>query len=139
MIQITTAEQRRITNQQQPSGRIDATHSLSNESSSQYLVESFNQFHPPLQQVIVRQILLCPASQNFVQSLTFGSTEFIVPEIGVMDDLSYPFHPAVADCELLVKGLERAVLAAMAESLRAEHVKRNTIRVHTGFIAEDES
>src|SRR5215467_14523329 len=109
------------------------------KASSQYLVQALDQVHPSFQEVIVRQVLLCPASQNPVQSLTFGSTELIVAQIGVMNDLRYPPYPAVADRELFGQSLEGTILASMTEPLRAEHVKRDSVRVHAWLGTEDES
>src|SRR6516165_11418020 len=103
------------------------------KASSQRLGQPLDQVHPSFQEVIVGQVLLCPPSQDPVQSLTFGSTEFVVAEIGVMNDLSDPFYSAIADCELFGQGLEGTVLAVMTKPLRAEHVKGNSVRVRAWF------
>src|SRR5262249_17486218 len=109
------------------------------QASGQPLVQSLDQLHPSLQEVIVWQIQLCPAVQNSVQSLPFCATEFVVAEIGIMNDLSYALHPAVADRELFGKGLEGTILTAMTEPFSAEHVKRDSVRVCARLSTEDKS
>src|ERR1035437_671299 len=71
-------------------------------ASRQRLVQAFDQIHPTLQQFVIRQILLRPAIQDLVQPLSLDPSEFLIAEIGIVNDLRDAFDPAVLDRELLL-------------------------------------
>src|ERR1700746_3774467 len=86
VVQIAASVQSRIADEQQPSDTVNPCHCSSN-ASNQRLVQPFDQIHSSLQQFIIRQILLRPTIQYLVQSQSLSPTEFLVTEIGVMNDL----------------------------------------------------
>src|SRR2546429_9347387 len=92
---------------------------------SRRVVESLDQLHPTLQKFVVRDSLLRPALQDFVDSIAFFAAETVVEEISVVNHLSDQPNVWVADVKLLCQGFKRAVLAAMSEPLFMEHVVRH--------------
>src|SRR6266852_1119099 len=89
---------------------------------SRCVVESFDQLHPALQKFVVRDSLLRPALQDFVDSIAFFAAETVVQEVRVMNDLSDYANAWISDVKLLCQGFKGAVLAAMSEPLFMEHV-----------------
>src|SRR6266481_2201617 len=89
---------------------------------SRRVVESFDQLHPAFQKFVVRDSLLRPALQDFVDSIAFFAAETVVQEVRVMNDLSDYANAWISDVKLLCQGFKGAVLAAMSEPLFVEHV-----------------
>jgi hypothetical protein len=103
------------------------------------LIQPLDQINPSLQQFIVRQVLLCPSIQYLVQPLSFSSSEFVIAEVGVVDNLRDALHPPVTDCELLAQRFERAILAPMTEPLGAKHVEGYGVGMSSGFGSKHEA
>ena len=55
-----------------------------------------------MQEFFIRQILLRPTIQHFVQSQSFSPAKFLVTEISIVNDLRDAFDPTVLDRELLL-------------------------------------
>src|SRR5260370_33960862 len=77
MAQITAAVQGRVADQQQPFSIFNPRH-LASQSSRERLVQAFYQIHPSLQQFVIGQILLRPAIQHLVQSLSLSASELLI-------------------------------------------------------------
>ncbi|MEA3147934.1 MAG: hypothetical protein QOI53_3530 [Verrucomicrobiota bacterium] len=63
--------------------------------------------------------------------------EFVVLQIGVMDQLGQPLHRPVPNAEAIDQGLERAMIAVMAE-LDIEHVVRDGLGVGGRLVPKNE-
>src|SRR6266436_5167063 len=89
------------------------------------VVESFDQLHPALQKLVVRDSLPRPALQDFVDSIAFFAAETVVQEVCVMNDLSDYANACISEVKLLCQRFKCAVFAAMSEPLFMEHVVRH--------------
>src|SRR5215472_9014560 len=102
-------------------------------------VQALHQLHPAAQQFLVGHILGRPPVQHPVQPLPFHAAKFLVPQVGIVNDLRNALHLPVADGELLAQGLKRAVVPAMTEPLFHKHVERNRLGMGPGSGSENKS
>jgi hypothetical protein len=86
---------------------------------------------------LVGQALFGPAFENTFDTESLDPMEFIVLQIGVMDQLGQPLRRAVANPEAIDQCLERAMVAVMTE-LDIEHVVRDGLRVGGRLVPKNE-
>src|SRR5262250_88304 len=79
------------------------------------VVESFDEFHPALQQFVVRDSLTRPAFQYLVHAVTLLAAKPVIREVCVVNHLPDHSNLRVADVKLFSEGLKRAVIAAMSK------------------------
>src|SRR5215469_6220202 len=102
-------------------------------------VQTFYQLHPAAQQFLVSHILRRPPVQYPVQSLPFHAPEFLVPQVGIVNDLRNALHLPVPDGELFAQRFKRAVVPAMTEPLFHKHVEGNRLGMGGGSSSENKS
>src|SRR5262249_1190317 len=105
--------------------------------SADGVIEPFDQVHAAPQQLFIRNALLRPANQYPVEPKTFPLSEFLISQVGVVNDLRQCHDLWITDRELLAQGLECAVFSAMSKSTRLKHVEWNLVWMSFRVIAED--
>src|SRR5882724_1052965 len=103
----------------------------------QHGVEAFEDRHPAGKQVIVVRGGLDEAVDGEVHARGLVAGELTVVEVRLMDDLGDHLDAPVLDPEALDEGLERAVLAVMAE-VGAEGIERDPLARGIGCVGEGE-
>src|SRR5260370_4564689 len=101
--------------------------------SRERVIQTLHQLHAPVEKCLVRQSLAGPALENFVDAVTFFATEFAIRQIRVVNDFGNRAHSSVANLELFLQGLERTVVATMAEASLVKHVERHGFTWHLIF------
>ena len=91
-----------------------------------------------VQELAIRDSLLRPPVQHFVNSKTLFATELLIKKVCVVNDLSDHSHLLVTNSKCLLQRLERAVLAAVAE-VTVKHVKGHCFAGNMFFRPEGET
>src|SRR5258708_11420861 len=102
-------------------------------SSRERVIQALNQLHSGVEKLPVRESLPCPTLEYFVDAISFFAAEFSVREIRIVNSLGNHVDFSVANLELFLQGLERAVVAAMPEASLVEHVERHRLGRHSIF------
>src|SRR4029077_14908436 len=104
----------------------DLLSSFKNLQTSPYsrerVIESLHDLHAAVEKLLVRDPLPGPALQYLIDPIPFSAAKLLVGQIRVMDDLGHGPHPPVADPEVSLQGLERAIVTSVSETVM-EHVK----------------
>src|SRR5437773_299099 len=100
------------------------------------MIESLDQLHSAVKELLVRDSLSCPTLEDFVDPITLFAAEFLVRDICVMNNLRDDLYPSVANPEVLLQRLERAVFAAVPKTVLVKHVERNRLPRHLVFRRE---
>src|SRR6266403_6364641 len=94
------------------------------------MIQALNQLHSAGEKLPVRESLPCPTLEYFVDAIAFFAAEFAVSDIRIVNNFGNHTDSPVANFELFLQGLERAVVAAMPEASLVEHVERHGLGRH---------
>ena len=99
-------------------------------------IERIKELETLLQNLFVRPVHSCPALGNQFDGFAFGSPEFAVLQVRIVDDLGNLFETLVAHFEALHERFEGAVVARVCE-LTFEHVEADRTWVGLGIGREN--
>src|SRR5438045_4282506 len=102
------------------------------------MIESLNQLHSSSKKFLVRDSLPSPPFQDLINPVTFFAAELTVSKVSVMNDLGNHPHSTIANLEILLQGLEGAVLPAMPKAA-VIHIKWNRLAWHPILRSEGKS
>src|SRR2546422_3543900 len=101
----------------------------------QHRVEPIEDRHPALEQLVIVRRDLNEAVDRQVHARGLVTGELAVVQVGLVHDLGHRPDPAILEAEPPDQGLERAVLAVMAE-VRAENIKRDPLAGGVGRVGK---
>src|SRR5216683_639513 len=96
------------------------------------MVEPLDQLHSAIEKLVVRNSLSRPAFKYLVDSITLFAAKLVIGQVRVVNDLGNDLHPSIANPEIILQGLESAVVTTMSETA-FEHVKRHRGRWYLSF------